>query len=174
MDGLINNVKALVEEVYSVEDMASRSRKKNYVFARHTYCGLLRKYTNEKLSFAKIAARINRDHATAMHSCNVNENLNETHKEYRERYRYCEYILITISGFKIEDPLGYIRQNLNECTNKQLEGIVKLMKECVVSNSNKNQWAPFPVDYTEMLQEKIQPLSQKKCEGLLTLLENYI
>lgn len=32
------------------------------------------------------------------------------------------------------------RQNMNDCTNKQLEGIVKLMKKCLENNNKKNQY----------------------------------
>ena len=134
----LEECKDLINKVYLIDDLASRSRRQNYVFARHTYCGLLRNLT--KLSTSTIGKSINRDHATIVNSCKLHYQLMQTDKQYRETYRYCEYILVSLNGFKIEDPCDFIRQNMNDCTNKQLEGIVKLMKECLEDNNKKNQY----------------------------------
>lgn len=134
----LEECKDLISKVYLIDDLASRNRETKYVFARHTYCGLLRNLT--KLSSARIGESINRDHATILHSCKVHYQLMQTDKQYRERYRYCTKILIGINGLQIEDPCDYIRKNMNECTDKQLEEVVKLMKGFVESNNNKHQY----------------------------------
>lgn len=133
----LDDFKDLINKVYLIEDLCAATRKQKYVFARHTYCGLLRNLT--KLSSARIGESINRDHATVLHSCKVHSQLMQTDKQYRERYRYCEYILVSLNGFKIEDPCDYIRQNMYECTNKQQDDIASMMKEFVLNNNEQKE-----------------------------------
>jgi hypothetical protein len=64
----------------------------------------------------------------------------QTDKQYRERYRYCEYILAALHGLEIDDPCDYIRQNLYECTNKQQDHIAALMKEFVSTNNKQKEY----------------------------------
>lgn len=132
MEGLIKNVKAVVEEVFGCPGaIDTKTRRRFATDARMAYVKLLSNYATY-LSNTNIGASINRDHTAVWYYLNKHEDL-----------------------FAIND-LNYITK-YNAC-----DAIVKGF--CDVK----------PDDYREMLQEKVQMLSQRKCEGLLTLLENYI
>tara|TARA_B100001057_G_C22442506_1_gene791780 strand:- start:8 stop:439 length:432 start_codon:yes stop_codon:yes gene_type:complete len=133
----LDDFKDLINKVYFIDDLCAASRKQKYVFARHTYCALVRNLT--KLSSSRIGESINRDHATVLHSCKVHSQLMQTDKQYRDRYRYCEYILAALHGLEIDDPCDYIRQNLYECTNKQQDHIAALMREFVSNNKEQKE-----------------------------------
>ena len=132
MEGLIKNVKAVVEEVFGCHGrLESKTRKKPAPDARKAYSKLCIKYTR-RVSYAKIGAGINRDHSTVVNHLKKHEDLFTTkNAEYIEKYNACEAIVKGLSDEK-------------------------------------------PVDFKEILQEKIEVISQSKCEEILTVLENYI
>ena len=69
------------ERFVTVEDILSRSRKTEYVIARHMYCSILKKYYGYTLK--KIGSIINRDHTSVIHSIQQFNN----HYQYEEGYR---------------------------------------------------------------------------------------
>ena len=131
-NGLINNIKAVVEEVFGCEGLLSSSVRTYPVpDARKAHSKLCVKYTR-RVSYAKIGASINRDHSTVVAHLKKHEDLFTTkNAEYIEKYNACEAIVKGLSDEK-------------------------------------------PVDFKEILQEKIEVISQSKCEEILTVIESYI
>ena len=132
MNGLINNVKAIVEEVFECPgQLEIKIRKRPIPDARVAYSKLLSVYA-PYLSNSTIGLSINRDHTAVWHYLNKHEDL-----------------------FTINDTAYILRYNACEARVKGLSNVK-------------------PVDYREMLQERVQVLSQDMCAGLLTLLKNHI
>jgi hypothetical protein len=59
-------IKNETEKITDIEDISSKSRAREYVFARYLYIRAAREFT--EYSMAAIGGGINRDHATVMHS----------------------------------------------------------------------------------------------------------
>ncbi len=129
-----NDFKDVVNKAYKIDDLASRNRRHDYALARHTYCGLMRSLTD--LSSERIGKSISRNHSTVLHSDKIHKLLMKTDKIYRERYRFCEFKVITIYGYEVNDPIDYLKQNLYDCTNMQLDHLASLMKEFIESNKS--------------------------------------
>lgn len=64
----LDYIKAFAESKYMIDDISISLKKRNYVNARALYCSLSKKYTGYSLS--KIGSKINRNHATVLHSIN--------------------------------------------------------------------------------------------------------
>jgi chromosomal replication initiation ATPase DnaA len=72
-------------------DIATRSRKQQYSFARMVYCKLARKYTNESL--AQIGKSINRDHATILYCVKEADNVIDFYFDVKRTYNALEELL---------------------------------------------------------------------------------
>jgi chromosomal replication initiation ATPase DnaA len=72
-------------------DIATRSRKQQYSFARMVYCKLARKYTNESL--AQIGKSINRDHATILYCVKEADNVIDFYFDVKRSYNALEELL---------------------------------------------------------------------------------
>ena len=59
-------IKHETEKITGIEDISSKSRAREYVFARYLYIRAAREFTDH--SMATIGGGIDRDHATVMHS----------------------------------------------------------------------------------------------------------
>ena len=59
-------IKHETEKITGIEDISSKSRAREYVFARYLYIRAAREFTDYAMS--AIGGGINRDHATVMHS----------------------------------------------------------------------------------------------------------
>lgn len=83
----IDIILKVVSEFYniSIENLCSKSRKRDIVQARQMVMYFAKKYTN--LSLASIGSQIgNRDHATVLHAHKVIGDLLETDKEFKKQY----------------------------------------------------------------------------------------
>lgn len=59
-------IKHETEKITGIEDISSKTRSREYVFARYLYIRAAREFTDYAMS--AIGGGINRDHATVMHS----------------------------------------------------------------------------------------------------------
>lgn len=59
-------IKNETEKITGIEDISSKTRSREYVFARYLYIRAAREFTDYAMS--AIGGGINRDHATVMHS----------------------------------------------------------------------------------------------------------
>jgi hypothetical protein len=59
-------IKHETEKIAGIEDISSKTRSREYVFARYLYIRAAREFTDYAMS--AIGGGINRDHATVMHS----------------------------------------------------------------------------------------------------------
>tara|TARA_R100001510_G_C7491292_1_gene98992 strand:+ start:77 stop:499 length:423 start_codon:yes stop_codon:yes gene_type:complete len=67
------------------EEIISRTREQNVVFARHAFCLMVRKFT--RLPLREIGELIGgRDHATVLHSVKTAENLIEYDDQFKQMY----------------------------------------------------------------------------------------
>lgn len=92
----IDHIQKIVVDYFQVdlEDLQSKTRKRNIVQARQLAMFLAKKYT--KNSLTTIGSQIGqRDHATVLHACKTVENLAETDREFK---KYVEDLTLKLSN----------------------------------------------------------------------------
>ena len=86
-------IKNETEKITGIEDISSKSRAREHVFARYLYIRAAREFT--KYSMAAIGGGINRDHATVMHSLVNLEWDFEHNTDLQNKYEELSIILTT-------------------------------------------------------------------------------
>jgi chromosomal replication initiator protein len=74
----------------TLEQLRSKTRKREIVEARQIYCKLAKKRT--KYTLEQIGSAINKDHATVLHSVRTCNNLIETNINFKNKYNDCKNI----------------------------------------------------------------------------------
>jgi chromosomal replication initiation ATPase DnaA len=77
----------------SEESIKGKSRLNPFKWPRHFYVYFCRRFTG--LSFKQIGEILDRDHTTAMHSCQVIKDILDTDDVYRKYYNDIEMILFS-------------------------------------------------------------------------------
>ena len=92
----IDHIQKIIVDYFQVdlEDLQSKTRKRNIVQARQLAMFFAKKYT--KNSLTTIGSQIGqRDHATVLHACKTVENLAETDREFK---KYVEDLTLKFSN----------------------------------------------------------------------------
>ena len=74
----------------TLEQLRSKTRKREIVEARQIYCKLAKKRT--KYTLEQIGSAINKDHATVLHSVRTCNNLIETNINFKNKFNDCKNI----------------------------------------------------------------------------------
>lgn len=90
-------IKHETEKITGIEDISSKTRSREYVFARYLYIRAARELTDYAMSV--IGGGINRDHATVMHSL-VNLQWDFDHNKYLQT-KYDELAIILTNKLNI-------------------------------------------------------------------------
>ncbi len=114
----------IVEEVFGI-DILHKSRVRERVDARMVYAKILRQ---SGLTTTFIAKTLGKDHSTVVHYCSIADNMIETNKEFKYKYKLC------YERFNGESPIeqGYSRQELIENLISSKRTISELDKEILM------------------------------------------
>ena len=112
-------IKHETEKITGIEDISSKTRSREYVFARYLYIRAAREFTDYAMS--AIGGGINRDHATVMHSL-VNLQWDFEHNT-KLQTQYDELAIILTNKLNINAV-----NKLDEQINKLLDQLHTLRK----------------------------------------------
>ncbi len=117
-------IKKIINKHYGF-DIATRSRKQHFAFARMIFCKLARKYTNESL--AQIGKTINRDHATVLYCVKELDNVIPHYIDVERDYKALEELLRKKGSRTTHDKYRDAMVNAMHYRKKYLQ----LKKNCV-------------------------------------------
>lgn len=126
-----NKIKELVEQVYKL-DITSKSRQASFVQARSIFFKMCLQYT--RLSQTKIAAMVNRDHATVIHAMKQWEVFERFIPGFKENYNFIKASFIELKMY----PDVKKRMSLDELLIKYNDLLVKYDELSAKFEQSKN------------------------------------
>jgi hypothetical protein len=88
----LKNIKSIVENVFNIENISRKTRKRNYVYARYVYMYLAREKTRYSLVY--IGNYIKLDHATVLHGIKTIQNIFSLHQDDRLQIAFNECLML--------------------------------------------------------------------------------
>tara|TARA_R110002020_G_scaffold4272_5_gene18992 strand:- start:161 stop:610 length:450 start_codon:yes stop_codon:yes gene_type:complete len=88
----LNYIIAICEEIFQVDNLVSKSRKRIYTEARFACWALMRNILH--MSTTKIGLKFNKDHSTIVHGTQQHKILLEYEEDYKYKYFQVKQLLI--------------------------------------------------------------------------------
>lgn len=90
----VDSIIKAVSERYDIpfKDLASKTRKREVVYARQVAMTMLHRYS--RISLKNIGIKFNRDHTTVIHSKNTIQDLIDTDDMVKQDVKQMEYLII--------------------------------------------------------------------------------
>ena len=128
---MLQKIKELVQIETRIRDISKKSRLPDIIDARVMYYYLAKKYTG--LSYQRIARKVDRDHATALHGMKSYNNWNFASLQYRKqlnKLHAIEQLIPEIQESHIESAdLHELFKARNIALNSQITELLEEMRE---------------------------------------------
>jgi|TARA_B110000090_G_C13287525_1_gene410618 hypothetical protein len=126
-------IRAVVEDAYSIKDLSYATRQRDYADARKVYSYIARRCT--RYTYSQIGKIINRTHASILYANNQANELMETDENFRKSIRYCMHLCVNIlnkESTTYKESLDLIWSNLS---NLQQEDILSMANDMTAKNN---------------------------------------